>query len=134
MRSTSPSTTPRSGYAVLMRPIVLASLVLVACGSSTSPSPEAPSAPPTDPDAAAKVTKPATPKRLDPAFCEPARTEGFRSEMPCVGDDDCVECQCAPVNRAEWDRRGGAEACTDPHAECIATNAVCCDGKCMLAR
>lgn len=70
----------------------------------------------------------------DPARCEPARTEGFRSEFPCRTDDDCLDCQCQPVDRVEWQRRGGADACTLPGEECTATNGACCDGRCALAR
>lgn len=69
-----------------------------------------------------------------PELCEPSKTEGFRSELPCRADGDCMSCQCQPTSRPEWERRGGASACTGMHEECIATNAVCCDGKCMLAR
>lgn len=67
-------------------------------------------------------------------FCGTPRTEGFRSDFPCRTDDDCVECQCRPVNRDEWNRRGGSKACTDPSAECTATNPACCGGRCVLAR
>ena len=70
----------------------------------------------------------------DPAMCEPQRTEGFRSQYRCRSQDDCTSCQCQPIDRPEWDRRGRDEACIDPDAECIATNPVCCDGRCMLAR
>jgi hypothetical protein len=70
----------------------------------------------------------------DPARCEPARIDGFRSEFPCRTDDDCLACQCHPVDRVEWDRRGGADACTLPGEECTATNGACCDGRCALAR
>lgn len=70
----------------------------------------------------------------DAPRCEPSRTEGFRSDYPCRSDQDCLSCGCAPINRAEWNRRGGGDACDAPNEECIATNGACCDGKCSLAR
>lgn len=69
----------------------------------------------------------------DASRCEPARTEKMRSDFPCRSDSDCVECDCAPVNRPEFERRG-ARACNIPDQECIATNPACCDGRCVLAR
>ena len=70
----------------------------------------------------------------DVARCEPSRTEGFRSDFACRSDEDCLDCDCRPVNRAEWNRRGGPDACQNPGEECIATNGACCDGRCALAR
>ena len=71
---------------------------------------------------------------FDADRCTPARSEGSRSAFACRSDSDCVGCECAPVNRAEWERRGGADACTIDGEECIATNPACCDGKCVMAR
>jgi hypothetical protein len=70
----------------------------------------------------------------DPQMCEPSRTEGFRSEYGCRTDADCMTCQCAPVDRTTYNRRGGDEACVVPGEECRATNAACCDGRCVLSR
>lgn len=68
------------------------------------------------------------------ARCEPERTEGFRSEFACRSDSDCVGCACDPVDRSEWERRGGPDACNIDGEECIATNPACCAGVCVLAR
>jgi hypothetical protein len=71
------------------------------------------------------------------AFCTPDRHAGFVSTFACTHDSECVECDCQPVNRTELARRGGFDACRpEPPArqECIATNAACCNGTCVLAR
>jgi hypothetical protein len=67
-------------------------------------------------------------------FCGTPRTEGFESDFWCRTDDDCVDCQCGPVNRDEWNARGGEKGCIDPSAHCTATNPACCGGRCVLAR
>ena len=70
----------------------------------------------------------------DPKMCAPKRTEGFVSEYACASDRDCMTCDCGPVDRMTWERRGGNKVCTNPDEECTATNAVCCDGHCVLSR
>jgi len=70
----------------------------------------------------------------DPQMCEAKRTEGFVSTYACASDRDCMTCDCGPVDRPTWERRGGNEACTNPDEECTATNSVCCDGRCALSR
>ncbi len=70
----------------------------------------------------------------EPGRCTPTRTRDFVSDAPCRTDDDCLVCACRPVNRDEWNARGGGEACTVAGEECIATNPACCDGRCALAR
>jgi hypothetical protein len=68
-------------------------------------------------------------------FCRPERYEGFASDLPCRFDSECVGCSCRPVDRGEYERRGGPEVCNSPAGEeCIATNPACCDGRCVLAR
>lgn len=57
-----------------------------------------------------------------------------RSIFACRSDSDCVDCDCAAVNRSEFDRRGGPAACNIPDQECSATNPACCAGQCVLAR
>lgn len=77
----------------------------------------------------------APPEPSDAQSCEAERIpEGMRSEFSCRTDSDCVECACAPVNRVEWERRGGPKACNIAGEECIATNPACCAGRCVLAR
>jgi hypothetical protein len=71
---------------------------------------------------------------FSPEHCKPKRSKGFRSELACRSDSDCASCACAPVNRPEYERRGGSKACNIPGEECIATNPACCAGKCVLAR
>ncbi len=71
---------------------------------------------------------------FDPSRCEADRIpDNTRSNYECRSDSDCVSCECAPVNRDEWTRRGGAETCNVPGEECRATNPACCDGRCVLA-
>ena len=36
--------------------------------------------------------------------------EGSRSAFACRSDSDCIGCECAPVNRAEWERRRGTSS------------------------
>jgi hypothetical protein len=67
--------------------------------------------------------------------CRPERYEGFASDLPCRFDSECVGCSCRPVDRGEYERRGGPDVCNSPAGEeCIATNPACCDGRCVLAR
>jgi hypothetical protein len=70
----------------------------------------------------------------EPGRCKRARVRDFVSEAPCRTDGDCLTCDCHPVNRDEWNARGGEAACTVAGKECIATNPACCDGRCALAR
>lgn len=71
---------------------------------------------------------------FDRSRCEADRIpEGMRSSFACRSDSDCVGCACAPVNRDEWTRRGGADECNIAGEECRATNPACCDGQCVLA-
>lgn len=71
---------------------------------------------------------------FDAARCEAERIpEGMRSTFECRSDSDCLACECMPVNRGEWERRGGAERCEIAGEECVATNPACCDGRCVLA-
>ncbi|MCA9562785.1 MAG: hypothetical protein KC561_04805 [Myxococcales bacterium] len=72
------------------------------------------------------------------AYCEPEVHDGFVSEFACEFDSDCLSCACEPINREEYVRVGEeyCERFNQPPAreECVATNAACCGGHCVLAR
>ncbi len=66
------------------------------------------------------------------AWCSREPDPRFVSQLPCQMDSDCSICLCEPINRVELARRGGSDSCLgETSEECIVTNALCCDGRCV---
>ena len=66
------------------------------------------------------------------AWCARERDPRFVSGFACDFDSDCLICLCEPIDRAELARRGGSEAClSETREECMVTNALCCEGRCV---
>jgi len=66
------------------------------------------------------------------AWCARELDPRFVSRFACEHDSDCLICQCEPIDRRELARRGGGERCVgETREECVVTNALCCERRCV---
>jgi hypothetical protein len=91
---------------------------------------------PAEPSSARSSATTVAPRRANmpehDAWCARELDPRFVSRFACEYDSDCLICLCEPIDRGELARRGGSESCvSETREECVVTNALCCDERCV---